>query len=200
MTKRDELLALAERCEKADKGSFALECAIAEAVGALATPPRIEGIRSSPPYGRHRGAQDMTPTLLDLAKRCEQATGPDRELDALIDCAIRFPHLRPARPEDHKEHQRGYPPSKGDIWCPTGFLMAQSYTRSIDAALTLVPEGRAIRREYLPAATWPHRVWIYKDSFMPLDDGSRRPVLGKTEALALCAAALKARAETEARG
>jgi hypothetical protein len=40
MTKRDELLSLAERCEKADKGSFALECAIAEAVGGLATPPR----------------------------------------------------------------------------------------------------------------------------------------------------------------
>lgn len=79
--------------------------------------------------------------LLVLADRVEKLTGPDRELDALIDCAILFPHLRPARPEDHKEHQRGYPPSKGDIWCPTGFLMARSYTRSVDDVLTLLPEG-----------------------------------------------------------
>ena len=75
----------------------------------------------------------MTPLIAKL----EAATGPSRELDAEIDCAVRFPDLRPARPDDHKEHQRGYPPSAGDIWCPTGFLMASSYTSSFDAILTL---------------------------------------------------------------
>lgn len=79
--------------------------------------------------------------MKDLIAKLEAATGPSRELDAEIDCAVRFPDLRPARPDDHKEHQRSYPPSAGYIWCPTGFLMASSYTSSIDAALTLVPEG-----------------------------------------------------------
>lgn len=81
------------------------------------------------------------PNLSDLIARVEAASGPDRRLDAEIACAIMFTDLRPAEPDDHKEHQRGFPPSEGDIWCPTGFLMARSYTRSIDEALTLLPEG-----------------------------------------------------------
>lgn len=40
MSKADELLALAERCEKAEHGSFALECEIAKAIGSSANPPR----------------------------------------------------------------------------------------------------------------------------------------------------------------
>jgi len=79
--------------------------------------------------------------LSSLIERVEAATGSDRRLDALIDCAIRFPDLRPARPDDHEKHHRGFPPGQGDIWCPTGFLMARSYTRSVDDVLTLLPEG-----------------------------------------------------------
>lgn len=56
--------------------------------------------------------------LLDLAARCEAATGPDRELDRAIELAI-FP-------------DRTDP-------CPTVELLA--YTASLDAAMTLVPEG-----------------------------------------------------------
>ena len=78
--------------------------------------------------------------MKEIIEKLEKATGPDRRLDVEIDCAIRFPALRPARKDDHKEHQRGFPPSEGDIYVPTGFLMANSYTSSIDAALTLVPE------------------------------------------------------------
>ena len=82
----------------------------------------------------------MTPHS-DLIERLKRATGPDRELDALIACEVFYHTLRPARPNDHKEAQHGYAPGPGDIWCPTGFLIADSYTRNIDAALTLVPEG-----------------------------------------------------------
>ena len=83
----------------------------------------------------------MPASLTSLIERIEAATGPDRRLDALIDCAIRFPDLRPARPDDHEKHHRGFPPGQGDIWCPTGFLMARSYTRSVDDVLTLLPDG-----------------------------------------------------------
>ena len=134
--------------------------------------------------------------LLVLADRVEKLTGPDRDLEAEIWLACTPGATRNKWSYVHKATGREC--TVDETRDATGrFITVPSFTASIEAALTLVPEGRAIRREYLPAATWPHRVWIYKDSFMPLDDGSRRPVLGKTEALALCAAALKARAETE---
>jgi hypothetical protein len=134
--------------------------------------------------------------LTSLIERIEAATGGDRELDAEIWLACTPGATRDKWSYIHKATGREC--TVDETRNATGrLIIVPEYTTSIDAALTLVPEGRAIRREYLPAATWPHRVWIYKDSFMPLDDGSRRPVLGKTEALALCAAALKARAETE---
>ena len=79
--------------------------------------------------------------LSDTIARVEAATGPDRRLDAEVACAVVFRDLRPAEPDDHKEYQRGYLPSRGDIWTPTGFLMADNYTSSINAALTLLPKG-----------------------------------------------------------
>lgn len=125
-----------------------------------------------------------------LALRCEQATGPDRRLDAEIDCLARFPNLRPAEPDDHRPYQRGVPPGAGDIWCPTGFLMAASYTDSVDAALTLVPDGAQFdivgeqgsqpARNKCFAKVATISVWT-----------------AATPALALCAAALRARAQME---
>lgn len=84
-------------------------------------------------------------TLTSLIERVEAATGCDGKLNAEIACAIHFPALRPARPDDHKKFQNGIPPGDSDIWCPTGFLQAQNYTGSIDAALTLLPEGKCWR-------------------------------------------------------
>ena len=118
-----------------------------------------------------------------LAQRCEQATGMDRRLDAEIDCLARFPDLRPAELDDHKEYQRGFPPSAGNIWCPTGFLLAPSYTYSVDAALTLVPDGYVVNLGN-DEPIWA-QVWIDND---PTSRGG-----GTTMALALCAAALRAR-------
>jgi hypothetical protein len=99
-------------------------------------------------------------TLLELAERCEKATGPDRELDAAINRAI------------HGQRQ-----------------MVFSYSNSLDAAMTLVPEEMVWFVEAYPgdhseaAVRWPY-----------YDADERRAA---TPALALCAAALKARAAIE---
>lgn len=79
-------------------------------------------------------------TLLALASRVEAATGADRELDAAISCALKFPDLCPAQPDDF-DGKYGY--SAGNIKCEHGFLMADRYSASLDAALTLVPSGWA---------------------------------------------------------
>lgn len=61
--------------------------------------------------------------LIELAERCEAATGPDRELDA----AIALLH--------------GWTVHKGDNWIgPHGQISVPEFTGSLDAALTLVPE------------------------------------------------------------
>ena len=73
--------------------------------------------------------------LEGLAERCERAEGPDRRLDAEIACALRFPNLRPAEPDDFAG-EYGYSP--GNIKVPTGFLMSSSYTGSVDAVRTLI--------------------------------------------------------------
>lgn len=127
-----------------------------------------------------------------LVERLEKAVGPDRELEVEIwltvtDGSYRkkwsYTHIATGRVCEMDETRDKF----GHL------ILVPAYTDSIDAAMTLVPKGRAIRREYCPAGSWPHRVWIYRDDIMPIDDGSRRPVLGKTEALALCIAALRAR-------
>jgi len=123
--------------------------------------------------------------MLELADACEKATGPDRELDARIACAVKFRDLRPARPDDF-DGKYGFSP--GNIKVETGFLMADRYTASIDAALTLVPdgyewllEGEETERHYPPSP------WLYKAEVGSIATGE-----GSTPALALCAAALRA--------
>lgn len=126
-------------------------------------------------------------SVAELIAALEGASGPDRRLDAEIACALVFHALRPARPDDHKDYHDGIPPMPGDIWCPTGFLMAAGYTRSIDDALTLVP----------PGYDWS----LFYDNgeaiagCMPAsEDGCDTATThAPTPALALCIAALRAR-------
>jgi hypothetical protein len=113
-------------------------------------------------------------TLLALADRCEQAAGPDRELD----CYIHAPREgRNIKPERWIETVRVYS------------HMVPRYTASLDAAVMLVPEG-----------------WIYElgrgesgTSRALCRMGDERGIwtgwaVAATAALALCAAALRARA------
>lgn len=77
--------------------------------------------------------------LEGLLERVEAACGPDRRLDAEIACAFIHRNLRPAEPDDFGG-EYGYSP--GNLKVEHGFLMSDGFTRSIDAALSLVERCR----------------------------------------------------------
>ena len=107
-------------------------------------------------------------TLLALAERCEKATGGDRELDEEIGAAIGKP--------SHFTDDEG-----------SRFRITRRYTASLDAAMSLVPEGD------LHLEIKRGKVWAFVGS--PI-----RAATAATPALALCAAALRARATLDPTG
>src|SRR5688572_1658024 len=119
--------------------------------------------------------------LLDLADRCEQTTGPDRRLDADIHCAL--------NPEFHVDER-----DSGVIFVVKnldergGFYTgAKAYTASLDAAMTLMPEGWLWQ-----VNLWANGASAECASVKPYEPCGRYQAA--TPALALCAAALRARA------
>jgi len=143
-------------------------------------------------------------TLDEIIERLEKATGPDAKLDVEIWAALYAPSAFILRS-----------PFNGE-WCafeddnPKGHLvetrgkpkMRTPYTSSIDAALTLVPEGYAVER----ITYWPKQPssadiietrlghdgqYYHGGSAIEGAWGSWRAD-GATPALALCIAALKA--------
>ena len=111
-------------------------------------------------------------TLLDLADRCEQAAGPDRELDIAIAAGLGWPDGRYSPPILPFERVR----------------LPRHYTDSLDTAAALVPDGWAVELvQALSGSPW----------HATLRGGSALvPIIGATAskpALALCAAALRAR-------
>ncbi len=125
--------------------------------------------------------------LIALAERCEKATGPDRELDRLIVLALGADVERIAGSAADGS-QDGFVDRKGVL--PKGF----AYTASLDAAMTLVPEGweTAIylggERANVQMETQAMRDSWFDEGGGPIDGTAPTP------ALALCAAALRARA------
>lgn len=127
--------------------------------------------------------------LRALAERCEKATGPDRKLDLAIAVAVNRDGIFDAR----YEWRWGFGGDEIEAWeaekCkPSGYLdpeeFCQRFTASLDAAMSLVPEGATVRLYVAPEAT---------AAFIgPVE------LAAATPALALCAAALRARAEKEA--
>ena len=125
----------------------------------------------------------MSDDLLKLAARCEAATGPDREIDAAIAATARH----------GTEHTwaYGYPAwlaaSDGRVHLAKNgpSFAAPAYTASLDAAMTLRPKGWDWQYS---SATGTARVW--------LGDGRVHNSTGNaaTPELALCAAALRAKA------
>ncbi len=108
----------------------------------------------------------MSENLLALAARCENATGPDRELDA--DIAL----------------TQGWTEHPGDNWIgPFGQIAVPYYTASLDAAVTLVPG---------PAWWWVEAQPLVHGAYLS-GCGDERVARGTTPALALCCAALRAR-------
>ena len=122
-------------------------------------------------------------TLLNLADRCEQAAGPDRELDGAAWCAVNgysFVKWDGAGVVWRKADGgiRHYPASR-----------VPYYTASLDAAVTLVPKGCG----YQIISGFDEDGLTHASVYVPaIDNGERGD--SATAALALCAAALRARA------
>lgn len=112
--------------------------------------------------------------LSELAARVEAATGPDRELDARITVAL------DGLGEWGELRRSGY--AIQDFKAPP-------YTASLDAAMTLVPEGWFINRLNEDIGERRFESTLYRRK-PPLNgkEGS-----GASFALALCAAALRSR-------
>lgn len=127
------------------------------------------------PTARSGGPADLSrdasqpEALIAIAERCEKATGPDRALDYDIAHFVTSAHLA--------NHGK-----------------APAYTASLDAALTLVPDS------LFPGVSQSvfHCDW---HSWMGDEDGdgplTRGEANAATPALALCAAALRARATAQ---
>jgi hypothetical protein len=130
--------------------------------------------------------------LADLAVRCEQATGPDLALDLVI-AANCHPDGKTMVGWDYEEWTRHIAKHPFDTWVPR-------YTASLDAAMTLVPEGCiwevGHKVNYPAPPTEPNRAhYAFVNVGKP---GAIKSFNGKafaTPALALCAAALRARGE-----
>lgn len=144
-------------------------------------------------------------TLLDLAARCESAPGPDRELDAEIAASVRY------FPQNigyvWKNDLEPNVPETGRVTCVTilgtfgPHYAAPHFTASIDAAMMLVPEGCL----FVLKTLWDDDKtagYAIIQHYAPTETGGKRydgetTALAAPPALALTAAALRARAQIE---
>lgn len=124
--------------------------------------------------------------IASLVGRLEKLTGPDRELDLAIDIVV--------RPTEYSQEVRdGKPIGAAASWYTDEEV--PPYSRSIDAAMTLVPEGFAVDVCKFSSGKSNARLWTGEflkpdQKFSTLD----LPNLPATPAIALCIAALRARA------
>ena len=127
-----------------------------------------------------------------LAARIEALDGPSREVDAEIYAWVRMslygsPEAYPA------------PSGKGRVVCwyksgTHGTTIAPRYTASLDAAMSLVPEGASWEMRWFSG---DKKSWI---TFFPpgdAEDDYFHIYNARTPALALCAAALRARRQND---
>jgi len=138
--------------------------------------------------------------LVELAGRCEAASGPDRDIDGWIYCAMNPDEVTVV------DHLPGRFPRKAIMGSASivmerigGFdgaqyLCAPEYTTSLDAAMTLVPEGWTYLNIEICARDLPGQHARVSLERLVGDDDQREHGYAKKVALALCAAALRARA------
>jgi hypothetical protein len=130
-------------------------------------------------------------SLDELAELCEAASGPDRELDALIDAATAkgrwAPHCEVApSPTKGRVQYR----TRGDSLALWHEQDARSFTASLDAAMTLVPDGWDWSVGTCGNGRGGH-AFMRRPDGMGLDHEIENDAA--TPALALAAAALRAR-------
>jgi hypothetical protein len=111
----------------------------------------------------------MTDKLLELADRCEAATGPDRELDWLIYAATCGQDTSTVEP-GHR------------------YLYGEHYTASLDDAMSLLSDGSEYDLTNLYGVA---RAYVDLSNEYGGHNGEH---LGGNLCLAFCAAALRARA------
>ena len=127
-------------------------------------------------------------TLLALAERCEQAAGPDRELDAEIAWMLTAQDRKRLGPPDlRREIWHAGLPTPAWVLFENVSSFHPAYTASLDAAVTLVPEGWTWGRFH--SGTVECMTLNGPDNSILVERGE-----GISTALALCAAALRARA------
>jgi hypothetical protein len=137
--------------------------------------------------------------LLDLASRCEKATGPSCHLDTQIFILLDpdAQHIVGQKPGPWPQEAIYGPRSTYWEWAldeskePPQFAAIPHYTASLDAAMTLVPEGH----EWLKLSPFTASIYHFVE-----DDkewAKHIEAKGNTFPLALCAAALKARTHKE---
>ena len=120
--------------------------------------------------------------LESLIERLAALSGPDREVDARIAAAVGLPHGTLTFGEDGGKVYRSV------------VEIAPRYSESIDAALSLVPPGYYWSFDSRGCA-------IVSDKEPRLEPGAVGTCLGhQSPAIALCIAALRARAQAEEAG
>lgn len=131
--------------------------------------------------------------MKELIERLEKATGPDRTLDCRIHAAhIGGEFVVVGRPTYIPERYFANPNPEIN-WIGYDLLnVSPAYTSSIDAALTLVPNDLPAMAQRSIAPD-PHCALIGRPSKLPGKPSVWRGN-GATPAIALCIAALKARA------
>lgn len=159
-----------------------------------------QGVPASPSLSHPSGAEPVpvsgkagianADALLALAERVEKAAGPDRELEVVIHEAVTtFPARRAGVgwPDENALVVPAFP----------GWVLLPAYTASLDAAMSLLPEG------------WGGNVnWPIGRNHGPYEANLGSPqmspafvtVVGKLPAVALTAAALRALAHEPRNG
>lgn len=121
--------------------------------------------------------------LVILAERCEKATGPDSELDFAI-------WLQLCGPNERRAYERGMEISKQEARFRAEYMMdGFAPTASLDAAMTLVPEGWLWQVNRW-AGTHPGAAHLADTRTVYTPHPTCKAA---TPALALCAASLRAR-------
>jgi hypothetical protein len=134
--------------------------------------------------------------LLRLAERCEAATGPDRELDDEIARALGWTQHTDEDDPVFVNQTSTWWAEPGREWSTCSVV--PSYTASLDAAMTLVPEG------WRPIIDMASEEGAALVDLWALPEASPKPTRkhakAATPALALCAAALRSHAHRMGEG
>lgn len=137
--------------------------------------------------------------LIALAERVEKAEGPDRELDALIEAVRRSvpkPGVNGWIAVGDRHYERLIPGTTA-----VEYFVVRRYTASLDAAMTLVPEGCGYEVASDYSDEWDSGFRFYRlsgrfNARVYLAGGGSFEANAATPALALTAASLRAIAET----